>query len=85
MELQPVTVDDLPAFLKENPKVAMILLKNLSGRIREKTSDYIDVLKFASDYVKLNSSELAKTENWKDMMALASYYNLLQTQPYMMH
>ncbi|MBQ3902797.1 MAG: cyclic nucleotide-binding domain-containing protein [Lachnospiraceae bacterium] len=85
VELQPVTVDDLPAFLKENPKVAMILLKNLSGRIREKTSDYIDVLKFASDYVKLNSSELAKTENWKDMMALASYYNLLQTQPYMMH
>ena len=65
--------------------VAMVILKNLSGRIREKTSDYIDVLKFASDYVKLNSSELAKTENWKEMMALASYYNLLQTQPYMMH
>ena len=85
VSLQPITTDNLSAFLKENPEYAMTILKNLSGRLREKTSDYIDVLKFASDFVKLNGDALAKTENWKEMMALASYYNLLQTQPYMTH
>lgn len=85
VKLKPVTANEFPAFLKENPEYAMTILKNLSGRLREKTEDYTDVSKFASDYVKLNGDSLAKTENWKDMMALASYYNLLQTQPYMMH
>ena len=84
VELKPVTADELPAFLQENPQYAITMLKNLSGRIREKTSDYVEVLKVASEFVKLNGSSLSETENWKDMMALASYYNLLQSQPYMM-
>ncbi|MBQ6134547.1 MAG: cyclic nucleotide-binding domain-containing protein [Lachnospiraceae bacterium] len=84
VKLNPVTKDELSDFLKENPKYAVRILKNLSGRIREKTSDYVDVLKVASEFVKLNGSALSDTENWKDMMALASYYNLLQAQPYMM-
>ena len=84
VELKPVTANDLPSFLKENPKYAMTILKILSGRIREKTNDYVEVLKIASEFVNLNSPSLSNTENWKDMMALASYYNLLQSQPYMM-
>lgn len=75
-ELLVVPKDSFEDYCKKNPEKTILIMKNMSGRIRDLTQGYLNVCRTVSEIVESEQKGMKKSESLlKRMRGFAAEYN----------
>jgi CRP-like cAMP-binding protein len=83
MKLEELTEDDLGELLRSEPETVLALMRQLSGRLRGLTKDYMEACRVAAGVVRLEEKKADVTpEESDDIWAKAEFFSRIRCYGY---
>lgn len=78
-ELNKIDGNDMSSYMKENPEKIVLILKNISARLRELSKEYIDACNTITEYVEAEEEKKPKKKgllaNIKKLIEMSAMYS----------
>ena len=73
-ELESIGKAEFDGFIAQNPAIAIAIMKNLSGRLRSLTTDYMDACKTLAEVMESEEGKPKKEGLWDKIKKYAKVY-----------